>query len=80
MNIITIPQKLTKGDDLVIIPRKEYEKTKRILETISEKQLWFWTKEWQKKEREADKEIKRNRIIGPFHSGKELLKSLKSKK
>lgn len=25
MNVITIPKKLTKGEELIILPRKEYE-------------------------------------------------------
>ena len=26
MNIVTIPKRVSKGDDLVVIPRKEYER------------------------------------------------------
>ncbi len=80
MNTITIPKNLIQKDDLVIISRKEYEKARRILNIISENQIWFWTKEWQNKEREADNNMKMGKISGPFYSGKELLKSLKSKK
>ena len=51
MNTITIPKNLIQKDDLVIISRKEYEKARRILNIISENQIWFWTKEWQKGEK-----------------------------
>lgn len=30
MTAVTIPKKLTKGDDLVVLPRKEYEELLRI--------------------------------------------------
>lgn len=78
MDTITISKKLIK-DDLVIIPRKEYEKISYILKILPKEQLWFWTKEWQKKEREVGEDIRKRKIYGPFSSGKELLKSLKSK-
>ena len=29
-------------------------------------QAWFWTEEWQKKEREADEDIAAGRFIGPM--------------
>lgn len=80
MATITIPQKLIRDNDLVIIPRKEYEKLSHILKILPKDQLWFWTKEWQKKEREAGEDIHKRRISGPFFSGRELLKSLKSKR
>jgi len=78
MDPITISKKLIK-DDLVIIPRKEYERLLHIFKIIPRDQLWFWTKEWQKREKEAEEDIKAGRIFGPFSSEKELLKSLKSK-
>ena len=57
-------------DRIIITPQK----------LVSKDQLWFWTKEWQEKEREAGEDIKAGRISGPFKSAKELLKSLKSKR
>ena len=78
--VITIPKKKVKKGELVLIPKKEYERLLSISKIISEDQLWFWTKEWQKREKEAEEDIKAGRIFGPFSSGKELLKSLRSKK
>ncbi len=43
-------------EGLLLIPKK----------LISKDQIWFWTKEWQKKEREADEAIARGEISGPF--------------
>jgi len=80
VEVIVIPKKIAKKGELVLIPKKEYEKLLEISKIIPKEQLWFWTKEWQKREREAEKDIKAGRIYGPFSSGAELLKSLRSKK
>jgi antitoxin MazE len=44
---------------------------------IPRDQLWFWTREWQMKEREADEEIAQGRVKESA-SVDELLKDLKS--
>ena len=46
-------------------------KTKKI-----DPQAWFWTKEWQAKEKEADKAIARGEIAGPFDNVEDLIKEL----
>lgn len=82
MNVITIPKKLAKMDDLVIIQKREYQEfslwKKAVRVQLNEK--WFWTQEWQKKEAEADEAIQTGKIIGPFSSHKILLSALKRKK
>lgn len=80
MTTLTIPKRITNGKDLVILPREEYEELLNFKKAISKDQSWFWTKEWQKKEREADEDIKKGRVYGPFSNAKDLIKSLKSKK
>ena len=47
------------------------------LAPIPNDQLWFWTPEWQKREREVDKDIARGRIK-EAHSVEELMQDLKS--
>ena len=50
---------------------------------IPKDQEWFWAKEWQSKEREADEDIKAGRLSGPFANVKDLiahLNGLKKKK
>lgn len=49
---------------------------KKILPQIDTSQAYFWSKKWQKMEKEADKDKKAGRIIG---TGKvqDLLKALK---
>ena len=76
MDTITIPKNLMKKGDLVIIPRKEYEGLLDFKKAISKDQSWFWTKEWQKKEKEADDDIKAGRVSGPFDNAKDLIKHL----
>ncbi|MEK7167041.1 MAG: hypothetical protein AAB732_01340 [Patescibacteria group bacterium] len=64
-----------------IIRAKEKKHTKIFLtpkEQTNKNQIWFWTKEWQKKEKEAEKDIKSKRLIGPFQDVKKLIKDLKS--
>lgn len=67
MTTITIPKKLTKGEELIVIPRKEYEKFLRI------------SKRYTKLDQELDEsieQVKKGQTIGPFNSIKELKKSL----
>ena len=44
---------------------------------IPKHQLWFWTTEWQKKEREADDDIAQGRVK-EFTTVEELLKDLRT--
>ncbi len=43
-------------------------------------QAYFWTKEWQAGEREADEEIQAGKVHGPFRTVKEMHRFLKSGK
>jgi len=47
---------------------------------IPKNQAWFWTKEWQEKEKEAQKDIAGGKVSGHFLSGEKLVKSLKAKR
>lgn len=67
MPIATIKKSITKGEELIIMPRKEYEDlifSKREKNNLDNELL------------EALKEIKQGKLIGPFSSVKELKKSL----
>lgn len=81
MNIITIPKKLAEKDDLVVIPKREYQEFflwKSAIKVNLDEQ-WFWTPEWQKKEAEADEAIRTGKLTGPFFDHKKLLSALKRK-
>lgn len=70
MTTITIPKKLEKEKDLVVIPKREYEK----LLSISKKPV-------KKLDRDLEKalaEIKAGKVFGPFRSMESLMKSLDS--
>jgi len=44
---------------------------------IDAEDAWFWTKEWQEGEAEADRDIAEGRISGPFDTTEDFLKELK---
>lgn len=56
-----------KGDKIVITPKK----------LIPKEQAWFWTREWQEMEKEADEAIKAGRVK-EFDEVEELIKDLNS--
>lgn len=75
MTTITIPRDLIKKDDLVIIPRKEYE---GLLRAAGRKKRVYT--QLDKDLDEAIAEYKAGKYFGPFDNVRDLMKSLKSKK
>ncbi len=63
MTTVTISKKITKGEELVVIPREEYEKFKQIETILS-------------RENEADGDIVAGRLSRPYRNKKELKKAL----
>jgi AbrB family looped-hinge helix DNA binding protein len=81
-NQITIPHRISKalrlkkGDHMLV--RMVGKRVELVPATIIPKdQRWFWTPEWQRKEREADEDIALGRVK-EFASVDELIKDLKS--
>lgn len=70
MITITIPKKITKGKELVIIPKEDW---KRVLKLARKKidQLKL-----EKDLEEALKEVEGGKLIGPFDKVDDLIKSL----
>ncbi len=67
MATLTIPRKITKGEELVIVSRKEYEKL-------------FMSSQSKKLDpglAEALEDVRTGRMIGPFSNLKEGLAALK---
>lgn len=70
---ITIPKKITKGKELVVIPKKDWERLQKMAKIkISQIKL-------EKGLRDALREVKAGKMIGPFGKAKDLVKSLESK-
>lgn len=57
----------TINEGIVLIPKK----------LISRDQEWFWSKEWQAKEKEADEAISRGEISQIFENADDLIKHLR---
>jgi AbrB family looped-hinge helix DNA binding protein len=82
---ITIPQSLRRVMRLAVGDYLEIEVQDDILvmrpvKVIHPDQEYFFTKEWQKKEYEADKDIAEGRLEGPFENTDEAFKALKTSK
>ena len=65
-----------KDKDLIMISRKEYEVFSYFSKIIDQDQLWFWSKEWQEKEKEAEDDIKSGNISGSYKTKDELQTAL----
>ena len=70
MATITIPEKITKGEKLVIIPRKEYRELLRVYKKASKGNRLD-----QRLEKALD-DIRAGRVFGPFRNVESLMKSL----
>ncbi len=82
---ITIPQSLRKlvrlaVGDYVEINVKDDVLVIRPVKVIHPDQEYFFTREWQQKEAEADRDIAQGRLAGPFEKVDEALKALKDSK
>lgn len=66
----------------VTVPRSEYEAFQQWRKNvrIHLDESWFWTPEWQKKEAQADEDIRKGKISGPFSSHEALMRDLKGRK
>lgn len=65
LNIGDILETVVKEGKIIIIPK----------ETIDAEQSWFWTKEWQEAEKEAEVDLRRGRVKR-FKTVEELIKDL----
>lgn len=56
-----------RGEALYLVPQK----------LVPRDQAWFWSKEWQEREREADEAIAQGELSGPFESVDDLIRHLR---
>ncbi len=68
---------LKKGDTISIELRDDEIILKPVV-IIDKSQTWFWNKDWQKEEMEAEEDIKKGRVK-TFNKVDELMKDLKNK-
>lgn len=91
MNAVTIPRNITKGEELVIIPRKIYEALLRPAKTekkdIVVKHTIRVPKKHEKFYNELDKELterlreaRAGNVFGPFSSAEEGFKFLENRR
>jgi len=79
---ITLPNDIVKklnlrtGDNLEITLEEDRIIIKPVL-VIDRSQSWFWTEEWQKKERDVEEEIKQGKI-NKAKDVEDLIKKLES--
>ena len=81
---VTIPKEIFDRLRLAIGDYLEVEATEQAIimtpkKLISKDQEWFYTKEWQEKEREADTAILRGELSAPFATIDELMEHLGGK-
>ncbi len=50
----------------------------KFLQKKNPKQLYFWTPQWQKWEREAEEDIRAGRVTGPFNTAEDVIRSLEA--
>ena len=82
---ITIPKEAFKKLHLEVGDFLEVETTQEGLLLIPKKlipkdQAWFWTKEWQTKEKEVDEAIAKGEVSGPFKTADELIRHLRRRR
>ena len=80
---VTIPPVLRKKfniveGDYIEIESQNQEMVMRPVKLVHPDQEYFYTKEWQKGEAEADKDIAEGRLSGPFESADDLIKDLET--
>ncbi len=57
-------------EGLLLVPKK----------LISKDQVWFWTKEWQQKEKEADEATVKGNVSPPFKKADDLIRHLRKRR
>lgn len=78
---ITLPREtrnklgVSVGDYVAIEENKKGFLIKSVV-VVSPDQEYFYTKEWQKTEKEASQDIKGNKMAGPFKNARDLIKDL----
>lgn len=73
MSVITIPKELTRGEELVVIPRRIYDDVLRFWKAIPKTKI----SPLEKRLQQALQEVQSGKTIGPFSTLAEGLRVLK---
>lgn len=65
LHVGDIVETIVKEGKIILVPKK----------AVDAEQAWFWSKEWQEGEREAEADLKAGRVK-KFNSVEELIKDL----
>lgn len=81
---IVIPEDVRKKlkikiGDMLEVNEKEGQLVARPVIVVDKSQAYFWTPEWQRAEKEADEDIRKGNLSGPFTKAEELIRHLKKK-
>lgn len=79
---VTIPQEVFENLHLEVGDYLDVQATESAILMVPKKlipkdQAWFYTEEWQEKEREADEAIRCGEVSGPFSTAEELIAHLR---
>jgi len=82
---ITIPNNMRKNlsnavGDYLEVERHEEGLKIRAIKIVDAEQAYFYTKEWQAVEAEADKDIVEGNLLGPFDNAQDAIRTLKTAK
>jgi AbrB family looped-hinge helix DNA binding protein len=85
-NKITIPSEIFKtldlkqGDFLEALITEDKSILLVPKSLVPKDQNWFWTKEWQKKEHEANQAIAKGELCGPYDTAEQAIEALDNEK
>ncbi len=82
---VTIPQKLRKKlkltvGDFMELEEKDNEIVFKPVKLVHPDQAYYYSKEWQEGETEADEAIKKGEVVGDFDNISDAVKALKKAK
>jgi len=82
---ITLPNSLRKYLNIAVgdymeMERQDGELVLKPVKVVHPEQVYFYSKEWQKGEAEADKDIAKGDVLGPFDNLTDGLDALKAAK
>ena len=82
---ITLPNSLRKYLNIAVgdymeVDKQDGELVFKPVKVVRSEQVYFYSKEWQKGEAEADKDIAKDDVLGPFDNLADCLAALKTAK